>query len=518
MLLTINQIIKRFRTEGQCYKFKPQTIMYMASKLGYTKKRFGGKIGYDQSLITAITRHFNEAVDYDKGLGMKMPQKSLKQPNMGDYYTYNGERDNIDYDWEKNESIMRNKYLIEGVEAINNLDIAINIIKTQWNSPDDYWYVKILQRQKDNSNVIDDEGNSIFTNGSPWLDGDKHDNRIGYAIIKGNTKEEAINSLLNATVTIFDSWIDFIGKKYIANNDGNIGAIIQVCRAFNARAYMTSYKRSFNSFKDREPKKNGVMPNAILNLAGKTDPSSRERVFDHLTNHQRIGSNPYYLIDCDDEDEKIHNKVLTFLETKYNIRPLNVYRTHNGIHFLIDLSKAVRQEDNVPVTSVTIMNTFANEINHYFKTLYGNEAKIRKGTKREQENPIELEHDKPIILYSEVGVKGRNIAHPEWQTYRKYPNRELRTNTPSKRVNKPKRVPKPMFVLKLSNGNKTSVFKCDASSKESVFAALKERFPKWPDAVIMKHLNNDNNYVMEARTIKSIVNEVLNEFLKKEIL
>jgi hypothetical protein len=75
-----------------------------------------------------------------------------------------------------------------------------------------------------------------------------------------------------------------------------------------------------------------------------------------------------------------------------------------------------------------------------------------------------------------------------------------------------------MFVLKLSNGNKTSVFKCDASSKESVFAALKERFPKWPDAVIMKHLNNDNNYVMEARTIKSIVNEVLNEFLKKEIL
>ena len=77
----------------------------MAKQLGYTKKTGGGKIGYDQSLITAITRHFNEAVEYDKGLGMKVPHKSLKQPNMGDYYTYNGERDNVDYDWEKDNEL-----------------------------------------------------------------------------------------------------------------------------------------------------------------------------------------------------------------------------------------------------------------------------------------------------------------------------------------------------------------------------------------------------------------------------
>jgi hypothetical protein len=105
MILTINQIIKRFRTEGQCYKFKPQTIIFMAKQLGYTKKTVGGKIGYDQSLITAITRHFNEAVEYDKGLGMKVPQKPLKQPIMGDYYTYNGERDNADYEWEKDNEL-----------------------------------------------------------------------------------------------------------------------------------------------------------------------------------------------------------------------------------------------------------------------------------------------------------------------------------------------------------------------------------------------------------------------------
>ena len=83
----------------------------MANKLGYTKKRIGGKIGYDQSLITAITRHFKEAVEYEKGVGVKEPQRALKQPQSGstelDYVGYNGERDNVDYDWEKNESIIR---------------------------------------------------------------------------------------------------------------------------------------------------------------------------------------------------------------------------------------------------------------------------------------------------------------------------------------------------------------------------------------------------------------------------
>lgn len=117
MLYTIGEIIKRFRTEGACYKFKPQTITYMAKKLGYSPKRIGGKIGYDSSLMTAISRHFKDAVEYDKGSGMKTSQKPLKQPNIGDYYTYNGERDNVDYDWEKNESIIRRAI----IESINEM-------------------------------------------------------------------------------------------------------------------------------------------------------------------------------------------------------------------------------------------------------------------------------------------------------------------------------------------------------------------------------------------------------------
>ena len=72
----------------------------MAKLLRFGKKRIGGKVGYDQSLITAITQRLNDAVAYENALKEKVPQKASKQPKMGDYYTYNGERDNKDYEWE----------------------------------------------------------------------------------------------------------------------------------------------------------------------------------------------------------------------------------------------------------------------------------------------------------------------------------------------------------------------------------------------------------------------------------
>lgn len=127
MLVTIGEIIKRFRTEGACIKFSPETIVHMANVIGYTKRRIGGKVGYDKSLITAISQRFKEAVDYEKGLGMKKAQKPLKQPQMQprqlDYVGYNGERDNIDYEWEKNESIIRHAI----IESINKV-LGENII------------------------------------------------------------------------------------------------------------------------------------------------------------------------------------------------------------------------------------------------------------------------------------------------------------------------------------------------------------------------------------------------------
>lgn len=125
MIKTVGEIIKKFRTEGACIKFSPRTIGYMASKLGYKKKRAGGKIGYDQSLITAISRHIREAVAYEEGLKNKTSQKPKKQSIETNYFAQNGERDNVDYEWEK--QTYENKINRAIIESINEV-LGTNIL------------------------------------------------------------------------------------------------------------------------------------------------------------------------------------------------------------------------------------------------------------------------------------------------------------------------------------------------------------------------------------------------------
>lgn len=106
MLWSAQEMSKRFRmTLGK--NISPRAIHVFAEKLGYHMKRIGGKKGYDQSLYTALTRHLKELLDYNNQQTVRTPQKPQKQPILGDYYTYNGERDNIDYGWEKNENTIK---------------------------------------------------------------------------------------------------------------------------------------------------------------------------------------------------------------------------------------------------------------------------------------------------------------------------------------------------------------------------------------------------------------------------
>ena len=105
MIWSAQEISKKFRMYlGK--NISPRSIHVFAEKLGYHMKRVGGKKGYDQSICTALTRHLKELLDYNNQQTVRTPQKHQKQSNLGDYYTYNGERDNIDYEWEKNESIV----------------------------------------------------------------------------------------------------------------------------------------------------------------------------------------------------------------------------------------------------------------------------------------------------------------------------------------------------------------------------------------------------------------------------
>ena len=119
MIKTVGEIIRKFRTEGACIKFSPKTISYMAGKLGYHIRRYGGKVGYDQSLITAISRNIRDAIEYERNIGTPGRKGVGRTQAPTDYYSLNGERDNVDYEWEKNEGIIRDAI----IEAINGLDM-----------------------------------------------------------------------------------------------------------------------------------------------------------------------------------------------------------------------------------------------------------------------------------------------------------------------------------------------------------------------------------------------------------
>lgn len=98
-LLSAQEIRKRFRNAlGRDVSL--QAIHHVAQKIGYNEKHIGGKRGYHKSLYTALTQHFKDLVDYDAAKAAETRQMPQKRPNLGDYYAYNGERDNKDYEWE----------------------------------------------------------------------------------------------------------------------------------------------------------------------------------------------------------------------------------------------------------------------------------------------------------------------------------------------------------------------------------------------------------------------------------
>lgn len=137
-IVNINDIIRKFRTEGRCIKFSKETITYMAGILGYKMKHFGAACGYDKSIITAIYRHIMKAVEYEKKVRewkasqppkkravRKKPtapvQKPVQQPMsepLDNYFAYNGEPDRLDYEFELESVDMPSDDRID--EAIKN--------------------------------------------------------------------------------------------------------------------------------------------------------------------------------------------------------------------------------------------------------------------------------------------------------------------------------------------------------------------------------------------------------------
>jgi len=85
---------------------------------------------------------------------------------------------------------------------------------------------------------------------------------------------------------------------------------------------------------------------------------------------------------------------------------------------------------------------------------------------------------------------------------------------PQQQVQPQQKEPKRIFSIKTSTGS----FEHDGSVYNSLFKALRERFPKMSDDTIKKIMNNPNNYRMEEsrKTAKSIIREVIDELMNNE--
>lgn len=73
--------------------------------------------------------------------------------------------------------------------------------------------------------------------------------------------------------------------------------------------------------------------------------------------------------------------------------------------------------------------------------------------------------------------------------------------------------PRRTFVIKTTNGP----FECEFTSESELISKIKERFPKMSDETISRIISNPSNYVSESKKdIKSIINEVIDEFIANE--
>lgn len=226
-----------------------------------------------------------------------------------------------------------NEMIDEHLDTVNNLDFAIQCAQQNWIDKNSYCLIEIIQRAKDNTNVLDDTGNSIFSITKERGKNIKHDNVIASATINGKTLEEFIQNLRNPILHIYGKFRDLLGYgDTITCNDNNIGNVIDICDKFNARAYLSPVKQGLSDKMKSEIKPNSMTPNRIKDLIGKTDIDSKRLKLDWITNH--VDRNwPYGFIDCDIDDEGVVKQIIDILK-KYSITKYGVRPSHNGYHII----------------------------------------------------------------------------------------------------------------------------------------------------------------------------------------
>lgn len=229
--------------------------------------------------------------------------------------------------------LSENGVLNEHETLIENFSDAERLIDMQWTSPDDYWFVQITQRKKDYRSYNKRHGgNSMWWNRVNGVDGSSRENFAGYGVIKGNTKDEAKQSLKDITVKL-NPWAAKIIGSQTVSSAGNCEAIKNVCDTLYARAYITINKRSMNWMQSR-------IQNRIANGILRAFEKESSRLHDDPRDEKYY---PWVMIDMDIDNQQAWNEMDQYLASQ-GFNPSIVHKSHDGMHYFFnspDIANAI---------------------------------------------------------------------------------------------------------------------------------------------------------------------------------
>lgn len=220
--------------------------------------------------------------------------------------------------------------LFEHIAVIDNTSDAEKLISMQWTSPDDYWFIQITQRKKDFRNFNKRHGgNAKWWDRVPGIDGSSRENFAGYGVVRGNSVQEAIDSLRNITIKLNPWAAQKMGQASVQSN-GNMEAIYDICDKLWARAYITINKRSM-SRTQRIAQKGGL------------------RAFDKESsrNHKDAQYYPWSMIDMDIDDPNAWKETDDALK-KIGITPSISHKSHDGMHYFFDNRNIMNYTEHSP--------------------------------------------------------------------------------------------------------------------------------------------------------------------------
>lgn len=266
---------------------------------------------------------------------------------------------------------------------VNNMMSIMDIIDRTWKSSDDLYYIKIDQRKKDFRNYNVDRGYSTpHDRGAKYWkkedpsrkDSTGRENHVGYCIVRGNSKEDCKQRLLNATVHLNPWAAQKMGKTTISSN-GGMEAIIEVCHHFFARAYMVVNPRSMKRTIDRarEDKKIGIFQDREFVHRAEQPKSG----FDGTNDWDKIY--PDALIDCDISDPQAWKDLENLLKQN-GVEIYNKMKSHQGMHFIVNYEQC----KNIDFTP--IMNNYPS-------------------FNKPGDPAILLKHDANTMVYSPAGIR-----------------------------------------------------------------------------------------------------------------